>query len=163
MMTEKWHFQTQNLTVFTASKKDVRTSTWSGSSTWNNRRWVRDEARPEEVDYYIKTVTWRPDSSITETPTPAPPLDAPEDRFKVTQDSTPSLSIGHLLSANVPPGTAANEAKTMVRDFRLRMGYILPYNPFNQVLNNDEDSEDEDEDVGDATESSDLESGSDAG
>ena len=113
MMKNKWHFQTKNNTIFSASKDDTSETTWSGSSTWNDKRWVRDETKPDQVDYYIKTVVWKRDASPTETNI-APDLTAPRSKFKVIEDSTPYLSTHELQAASVPPGTDANEAKRLV-------------------------------------------------
>ncbi len=115
MMRDTWHFQTKNLTIFSASKDDVTENTWIGSSTWNDARWVRDETKLEQVEYYIKTVTWQRDASLTRLEASAPDLTAPEEKFKVIEDSTPSLATDELAAAKVPPETDANEAKRLVR------------------------------------------------
>lgn len=114
MMKNTWRFQTKNNTIFSASKDDTTETTWSGSSTWNDKRWVRDETKPEQVNYYIKTVVWKRDASLTKISI-APDLTAPEEKFKVIEDSTPNLSTHELQAAKVPPGTDANEAKRLVR------------------------------------------------
>jgi hypothetical protein len=57
---EKWFFRRKDRVVFAATGQDVAISRWTGSSTWANRGWIRDESRPNEIDYYAKTVTWKP-------------------------------------------------------------------------------------------------------
>lgn len=37
---------------------------WSGSSTWQNQRWLRDESEPGRIDYYIRTVPFRLKHSV---------------------------------------------------------------------------------------------------
>ncbi|RVD85491.1 uncharacterized protein DFL_003812 [Arthrobotrys flagrans] len=32
---------------------------WTGSSTWEGLRWIRDEVEQGKLNYYVKTVTWR--------------------------------------------------------------------------------------------------------
>jgi hypothetical protein len=116
MMQNTWYFQRNDGTIFSAAKDDVTTSIWTGSSTWENQRWIRDETRPDQVDYYIKTVSWKPDREITTIEKPAPDLLAP-DRFPVIEDASAYLYTWQLSSAGVPPGTGASEAKWMVLRF----------------------------------------------
>ncbi|KAJ6260104.1 hypothetical protein Dda_4325 [Drechslerella dactyloides] len=42
---------------------EVEVMRWTGSSTWENRRWIRDEipSEPGKLQYYVKTVVWRVD------------------------------------------------------------------------------------------------------
>ena len=176
-MRNTWHFQTKDGTLFSASKADVTTTTWTGSSTWNEERWVRDETQPEKVEYYIRTVTWKPDRDLDSIKSPAPDLTAPEDKFKVIQDSAPYLDIHALQLAGVPPGVDANEAKRLVLDWNLNgrdIGFGLfdseyneqhatavangepTYNSFPAAMSESSDSEEEDLDEGE--EDSDTES-----
>lgn len=55
-----WHFQRADDATLLARPSEVSTSRWTGSSILGARRWVRDEVRPGQLDYYIATVTWRP-------------------------------------------------------------------------------------------------------
>jgi hypothetical protein len=47
---EKWFFRRKDRVVFAATGQDVAISRWTGSSTWANRGWIRDESRPNEID-----------------------------------------------------------------------------------------------------------------
>ncbi|KAH8705548.1 hypothetical protein BGW36DRAFT_15113 [Talaromyces proteolyticus] len=58
---ETWFFRRVDGLVLRARKQNISTSGWTGSSSWDGSRWVRDEARPNEIDYYIKTVVWTVD------------------------------------------------------------------------------------------------------
>ena len=61
---KKWHFCRKDNMVMTAAAKDCAMTTWSGSSTWEEERWVRDETKPETNEYYVKTVVFRPNQEI---------------------------------------------------------------------------------------------------
>ncbi|KAL4936962.1 hypothetical protein BDV06DRAFT_203911 [Aspergillus oleicola] len=55
----KWVFSRRDDRVFTARKEDLSVSRWTGSSMFGGMRWVRDEVRPGELDYYVLTATWK--------------------------------------------------------------------------------------------------------
>lgn len=59
LATQKWFFRRADGMVLRANKEDITTTRWTGSSTLGNSRWIRDESRPNEIDYYVKTVTWK--------------------------------------------------------------------------------------------------------
>lgn len=42
-----------------ASQEGELVTRWSGSSTWQDQRWLRDETEPGRVDYYIRTVPFK--------------------------------------------------------------------------------------------------------
>jgi hypothetical protein len=51
-MIEKWRFSRRDDTTLQANPNSASVSRWSGSSTWEGDRWIRDETRPETLDYY---------------------------------------------------------------------------------------------------------------
>lgn len=61
-MIKKWYFKRKDGVVLYAAT--TQQSQWSGSSTWNNKRWVRDETEDGMLDYYIVTVTFLPKIEI---------------------------------------------------------------------------------------------------
>ncbi|KAL4899011.1 hypothetical protein BDW74DRAFT_184200 [Aspergillus multicolor] len=67
---EKWVFKRKDGRVLAATRDDLETTKWTGSSMFERTRWIRDEVRPGQLDYYVLTATWRlqPPSSD---PTPA--------------------------------------------------------------------------------------------
>ncbi|KAL4915033.1 hypothetical protein BDW62DRAFT_212995 [Aspergillus aurantiobrunneus] len=56
---ERWMFSRKDGRVLLARKEDMVVSKWTGSSMFGGNRWIRDEVRPGELDYYVVTVTWR--------------------------------------------------------------------------------------------------------
>ncbi|EKJ77751.1 hypothetical protein FPSE_02249 [Fusarium pseudograminearum CS3096] len=60
-MVKKWYFKRLDGPVLyaDASGGGRKESRWSGDSTWDNKRWVRDETEPGRIDYYIVSVTFR--------------------------------------------------------------------------------------------------------
>lgn len=58
---KKWFFRGVDGTIFQANKEDITTYQWTGSSVFDGqRRWLINESRPNEIDYHVKTVTWKP-------------------------------------------------------------------------------------------------------
>lgn len=65
-MTENWFFKRNDGTVLYAdvSGKCQKTSRWTGTSTWHNNRWTRDENEDGKLDYYILTITFESEYAI---------------------------------------------------------------------------------------------------
>lgn len=65
-MAEKWYFKRKDGVVLfpDVTGKDVKIDRWSGSSAWGGKTWTRDESAPGRVDYYIATVTFRPQLAV---------------------------------------------------------------------------------------------------
>ncbi|KAH6604062.1 alanine--trna ligase [Trichoderma cornu-damae] len=59
-MAEHWFFRRSDGTVLYAdvSGKCHKISRWTGTSTWHDHRWTRDENERGKLDYYILTVTF---------------------------------------------------------------------------------------------------------
>ncbi|KAF3927385.1 hypothetical protein ABW21_db0205022 [Orbilia brochopaga] len=51
----------ENEEVIEHDKGETEVMRWSGSSTWEGRRWLRDEVNtePGKLQYYVKSVVWR--------------------------------------------------------------------------------------------------------
>ncbi|KAL4994520.1 hypothetical protein BDV10DRAFT_176719 [Aspergillus recurvatus] len=56
---EKWVFRRKDGRTLSAKSADLATTKWTGSSMFGGERWVRDEVRPGELDYYIVTAAWK--------------------------------------------------------------------------------------------------------
>ncbi|KAI6765540.1 hypothetical protein HG530_006610 [Fusarium avenaceum] len=65
-MAKEWFIKRSDGVVLYAdvSGKSRKVDRWSGSSIWHGRRWIRDETEPNRLDYYILTVTFRPQHEI---------------------------------------------------------------------------------------------------
>lgn len=57
---ERWEFEKKDGVIMSAEGCVPKIMRWSGNSTWGDSRWVRDETKSGQVDYYIATVTWAP-------------------------------------------------------------------------------------------------------
>jgi hypothetical protein len=106
-MVRNWFFLKEDGTVMAAGEEGFRVDTWSGSSTWEGERWVRDETRPGTNEYYVKTVTWKPNKEMTERPKPRD-LSVPES-FPVVSRGRSNVSVRLLSAADVPSGLSADE------------------------------------------------------
>jgi PAS domain-containing protein len=56
---EKWVFRRKDGRTLAAKPADLATTKWTGSSMFGGKRWIRDELRPGELDYYVVTATWK--------------------------------------------------------------------------------------------------------
>ncbi|KAK6528522.1 hypothetical protein TWF281_009763 [Arthrobotrys megalospora] len=65
---ERWEFcrkDGRKLSAVTGKTEDgkvegeVKVMKWTGSSSWQGIRWIRDEVEQGKLNYYVKTVTWR--------------------------------------------------------------------------------------------------------
>lgn len=59
-IAENWFFKKLDGNVLYAdvSGKCHQVSRWTGTSTWHNKRWTRDENTAGKLDYYILTITF---------------------------------------------------------------------------------------------------------
>ncbi|KAI2619288.1 hypothetical protein GGR54DRAFT_138199 [Hypoxylon sp. NC1633] len=60
-MRERWFFKrTDDVALFPdVTGGNVEVSRWSGTSTWHNQRWIRDETAPGRIGYYVVCVPFR--------------------------------------------------------------------------------------------------------
>lgn len=124
-MAEGWKIQRHDGTLMVAdTAAPTLTLQWSGSSIWGGERWVRDETNtPERLEYYIRTVTWRPSKPAIETNGTAASTQ-PQDLqtrvfsapFSRSEPRLATLTTLELSRALVPPGTPAVEAAAMLAE-----------------------------------------------
>jgi hypothetical protein len=82
------------------------TMRWTGSSRLTGRRWIGDEVRPNELDYYVVTVTWKPSGEVIKADLECPeelrvPADFP--RPPARQRLLNPVSEQQVRTANVRP------------------------------------------------------------
>ncbi|KAI1773104.1 hypothetical protein F4818DRAFT_118132 [Hypoxylon cercidicola] len=60
-MREKWFFKRMDGAALfpDVTGGNVEVSRWSGTSTWHNKTWTRDETEPGRIDYYVVSVPFR--------------------------------------------------------------------------------------------------------
>ncbi|MCJ1326809.1 hypothetical protein MMC10_003475 [Thelotrema lepadinum] len=109
-MREKWMFRRRDgaLLKANAGGRD-EIMKWEGSSTWNGQRWLRDETKPETLEYYMQTVCFRvsPDSYDVSTFKAIPSLDL---RGVFPRLSRPgSLQVEQLEARGIGSGLTATE------------------------------------------------------
>lgn len=65
-MAERWFFKRPDGVVLHADTTSgaAEASLWRGTSTWHQQRWVRDETEPGQIDYYVVTVSFRPEAVV---------------------------------------------------------------------------------------------------
>lgn len=59
-MADQWKFKRGDHITMVADKSAIAISRWTGSSVLGERRWIRDEVSPGQLQYYVKSVSWRP-------------------------------------------------------------------------------------------------------
>ena len=81
-MVEGWRFARVDGVLLSANAKEnssLEPIEWTGSSTWLRQRWIRDENRPDQLDYIVKTVVWRPDPAALPESKEVDPVDDMQD------------------------------------------------------------------------------------
>lgn len=60
-MAQRWFFKRRDGGALFADNRPgaAQTSRWTGTSSWHNQRWVRDETREGQLDFYIVTISFR--------------------------------------------------------------------------------------------------------
>lgn len=119
-MIDKWFFKRCDNTMLCANGKSVSITRWSGSSTWNGDRWLRDEVNPETLDYYVATVSFRPvQQEDAKHFDPNRDLQlGPMPGARAIQHPRPRVSVHELREANVPPGLSADEVMACFDEHR---------------------------------------------
>ncbi|KAJ5619955.1 hypothetical protein N7510_003939 [Penicillium lagena] len=108
---EKWYFKRADDCLMVANKSTVSVSRWTGSSVLGKQRWIRDEVRPGQIDYYVATVSWRPSREAIDT------CWGPNPKLQVNWQTPPlrnlgeeSLPVYDLQKINISLDTPAEEA-----------------------------------------------------
>lgn len=167
-----WTFTRKDGCVLKSDSALIAYSDWVGQSTLNNRRWIRDEARPGELDYYIATITWRLQredcgvSEGTEQPS-ATALEAEslEAVGNPIQADPAFLEVYKLRAAKVPPKTPGDQARAMIdayyeadqREAAARREVWANSRSRIDLLEGDADNEDNEDDEDDENRSDDEE------
>ena len=124
-MLDKWTFTRRDATILTANPTSVSITRWSGSSTWEGQRWIRDETRPETLDYYLATVAFRP-TPMDEAPLRAANLQlGPMPGAPQIRTNMPSISTRELELAEVPPGYSADQVLARLDEYRREQRAIV--------------------------------------
>ncbi|KIW71874.1 hypothetical protein PV04_00103 [Phialophora macrospora] len=138
-MVEHWHFRRQDGTIMSAGAEGCKVSRWSGSSTWEGERWLRDETKPGTNEYYVKTVTWRPSKERTVRPRPRD-LGVSRDFASIT-DNRSGVRVAWLRRAGIPMDLSASETLRLMQEWEARR----PVEADEHESGEDEDDELEDQ------------------
>jgi hypothetical protein len=114
-MVQHWHLEKTDGTFMSARAEDCKVTTWSGSSTWDEERWVRDETKPCTNEYYVKTVTWRPNREIKTRPHPKD-LYVP-DSFPVLRSRRAFVPVYEIEQAGIPADLSAAETLRLLEEW----------------------------------------------
>ncbi|EAL86392.1 uncharacterized protein AFUA_3G01090 [Aspergillus fumigatus Af293] len=122
---EKWFFRRKDGRLLTADKADMSVSQWTGSSILNGKRWLRDEVRPGQLDYYVVTVVWKVSPELAEAPlpTPCPTVEVPQD-FHQPEPPFPAAAcvfVTELEDANIALDTPAEKTWSLLEAHRRAM------------------------------------------
>ena len=110
--TDKWYFHRKDGFLLTPCESETSVFKWTGSSCLGGQRWIRDEVRPGELDYHVKTVTWKL-LRERETQATCPALRVPYATRRVVPPHfarSPSLDVRRLRAAFIPDSVPADAA-----------------------------------------------------
>ncbi|KAG8629400.1 hypothetical protein KVT40_003265 [Elsinoe batatas] len=125
----RWVFRRKDSKILHwLGKDDGQTErTWTGYSTLNAQRWLRDEARPEQIDYTIISLTWglsnsnRSISSERVQNLVIEPLASRNPISHITpEENGDAVCVDELKAANIPKGTDKDKTLELCRDYRQR-------------------------------------------
>ena len=146
---EKWYFRRADGRRLVADPADITVSTWTGSSTFGDERWLRDEVRPGQLDYYVLSAVWKVERENAPVPDkgPCPKIRIPQTFERQVPSSIPqaSLPVSLLKDAGVTDSMPAEEAYSRAH---MHMGVGEAHDDDDDDFS-DEYSENEDEDDGD--------------
>ncbi|EEA19614.1 hypothetical protein TMatcc_009753 [Talaromyces marneffei ATCC 18224] len=133
LATQEWFFRRADGMVLRANKEDIIISRWTGSSTLGNSRWIRDESRPNEIDYYVKTVVWKPapgfDPFVGAGRDRCPNLDIPNGFAREPSPHYRGFSripVNDLEANDIPHDATAQEVyEAMIRILRERQAAMM--------------------------------------
>ncbi|KAM0260076.1 hypothetical protein ACHAQJ_003000 [Trichoderma viride] len=116
-IAEHWFFKKSDGSVLYAdvSGKCHEVSRWTGTSTWHNKRWTRDENINGKLDYYILTITFESELALVR-------------RGGVVSETAKS-NAGNLLHQHIPVNLGAAEVVQPVSPlfgFHVQMAMPLP-------------------------------------
>lgn len=129
---EDWFFQrTDDVHLVANAGCPSEELRWTGSSSWEGRRWIRDEddREPSVLHYYLVTVTFKPASLVEDAAgyqarknkTIAPKIVVPADVAAKTQipggGANTSLQLTLLEKAGVTSDTPASDALTIYQEW----------------------------------------------
>lgn len=108
---KNWHFKRTDDVNLLANPQDISVFRWTGSSVLGGRRWVRDEARPGQLDYYIASVTWRPSQNpVGDRPETNPDLTVKWKRQMPRSLGYDFINDAELRELGIPLDTPAEKA-----------------------------------------------------
>lgn len=123
----KWHFTRSDGTRLLSGPSNIAVSRWTGSSMLGRERWVRDEVRPGQLDYYVATVTWRASPEpLGSRPGKNPDLCVDWDRPAPRQLAYDSIPEEDLMYARIPHNSTAEEAAMAYYGFKHKSLMIIP-------------------------------------
>ncbi|OGM40784.1 hypothetical protein ABOM_011129 [Aspergillus bombycis] len=117
---EKWYFRREDGLLLIPYAGDGSVLKWTGSSCLGNQRWIRDEVRPGELDYHVRTATWRLSTEHEARPL-CPNLQVPDsmERGLAPYLAGPAfLSADDLRAAKIPSSVPAAEACETLEKYR---------------------------------------------
>jgi len=98
---------------------DLDVMKWTGSSVIDSERWIRDENRPDELDFHVVAIKFVPKQPDTEEEVEAAKrkihdLFIPEGFADVIDSTRPQASVIDLNDCGLEPGTSAEEVRRVL-------------------------------------------------
>ncbi|KAJ5702672.1 hypothetical protein N7488_010220 [Penicillium malachiteum] len=143
-LAEKWRFRrSDGVDMVTSGEDSISFSRWTGSSTLGGMRWLRDETRSGQLDYYVGTVTWRPSKELpTDDRLFNPRVQVTWERPAVKSLRYTSVPTERLRNAGVPENSNAEEAVQLLYEYEIQL-----QRNNDEVMSDDIDSSDSEEEI----------------
>lgn len=123
----KWHFTRSDGAQLLSDPSQIAISRWTGSSFIGGDRWIRDEVRPGQLDYYVATITWRPSPDpLGSRPEKNPNLRVDWDRPAPRQLEYVSIPEEDMVNAGIPADSTPEDASKAYYAFCHKSLMIIP-------------------------------------
>lgn len=119
-MAKSWRFKRFDGSVLSPVETERTITRWTGSSIWEGSRWIRDETKPDLLDYYVLTLPFKLMATNANDTREGSNQTLPLDRVAQPgpMNANARLSVHELRSARVPRGTNGDAAQRMIADWR---------------------------------------------
>ena len=159
-IAERWHVKRKDGSVLVPDRAEKSVMRWTGSSTWEGSRWISDEVRHLELDYYVRTVTFRPSAARCDERSLAPTtinpdIEVPQDIAARTRLNPPNIHVYQLREWGVPLDADAEVIR------KIWAGEAEWTDTEDDEGDDRDDDGDDDEDDGDDGDNEDAEDGDD--
>lgn len=123
LASEKWFFRRKDGRILRARPEEKSVFRWTGSSTWGGVRWLRDESRQNQIDYYGVTITWRVSEDTVDPSSTCETIEVIQDNVSRPFVYPPSIAVERLQQLQLPADASADDIREALSRARVGVGH----------------------------------------